>query len=49
MAKCAKAKVQKLTSKTVSLLHSDGTLEDVPVESLEGADDDDGNIEGNCE
>jgi len=41
MVKCAKTKVQKLLGSTVSLLHSDGTLEDVPVESLKGIDDDD--------
>jgi len=39
MVKCAKAKVQKLSGSTVSLLHGDGTLEDVPVESLKGTDD----------
>jgi len=40
MVKCAKAKVQKLSGGgTVSLLHGDGTLEGVPVESLKGTND----------
>jgi len=37
MVKCAKAKVQKLSGGTVSLLHGDGTLEDVPVESIQAS------------
>jgi len=39
MITCAKAKVQKLSGSTVALLHGDGTLEDVSVESLKGIGD----------